>query len=154
MVIRETRAFQLHAGKDLYPLVGRYLGDILAERIDTVRNLAMVNRILVQAEAEGKEYIEGVLKAAGRANVKVTFGDEASDNEVIRFNADRRKMFSVPSRKHTRARLERSIVWFYSNAGISMNDQVSYTLKVWDTWPGVTSSDCDIKPYFCRLIKK
>lgn len=106
LVVRETRSFQIYAGKDLYPLIGRYVGELLAERMDTVRDLAIANRILIQAEAEAKDYIEGLLKAARHANVKVTFGDEASDNEVIRFNADQRKMFSVPFRRHTQAQLE------------------------------------------------
>ncbi|MEK6780694.1 MAG: DUF4230 domain-containing protein [Bacteroidota bacterium] len=107
LVIRKTRSFQIHAGKDLYPLVGRYLGDILAERMDTVRNMAVANRILVQAEAEGKEYITGLLIAAGRADVKVTFDNEATDTEVIRFNAEQRKMLRVPSRTHTHAQIEK-----------------------------------------------
>jgi hypothetical protein len=106
LVIRETRSFQIHAGKDLYPLVGRYMGDILAERIDTVRNLAIANRILIQAEAEAKEYIEGLLKAAGRSDIQVTFGDEATDKEVIKFNVEQQEKYRTPSFRYTRAQLE------------------------------------------------
>ena len=82
MVIRETRTFQLHVGADLYPQVGRYLKDVIAQRLDTIRSMAVANQILVQAEAEGKEYIETLLKALGRTDIVVTFGDTHKDEEV------------------------------------------------------------------------
>lgn len=106
LVIRETRSFQIHAGKDMYPLVGRYLGDMLAARIDTVRHLAMANRILIQAESEAKEYIEGLLKAAGRADIQVTFGDEATDKEVIKFKVEHQEKYRVPLFRYTSGQLE------------------------------------------------
>lgn len=82
MIIRETRSFQIHAGKDLYPMVGYYLGELVATRIDTAKHLAETNRILIQAEAEGKEYVEGLLHALGRQEIVVTFNDENADKEV------------------------------------------------------------------------
>ncbi len=106
LVVRETRSFQVYAGKDLYPLVARYVGELLTERMDTVRNLAIANRILIQAEAEAKEYIEGLLKAAGRSDIQVTFGDEATDKEVIKFNVEQQEKYPVPAFKNTRAQLE------------------------------------------------
>jgi len=106
LVVRETRSFQVYAGKDLYPLVGRYVGELLAERMDTVRNLAIANRILIQAEAEGKEYVEGLLKVAGKPWVKVTFGDDATDKEVMKFNAEQHKVLPLPLRTLTLAQLE------------------------------------------------
>ena len=80
--IRETRGFQLHAGKDLYPRVGGYLAALIEQRMDTTRNLAVANRILLQAEAEGKEYIKSMLTTLGYQHVLVTFNDEEKDKEV------------------------------------------------------------------------
>jgi len=82
ITIRETRGFQLHAGKDLYPLVGSYLGELIKARMDTARNLAIANRILIQAEAEGKQYIKTILSTIGLKDVSVTFNDESKDKEV------------------------------------------------------------------------
>ncbi len=82
MIIRETRSFQIHAGKDLYPLIGSYLGERVATRMDTAKHLAETNRILIQAEAEGKEYVEGLLHAFGRQDIVVTFDDKNAVKEV------------------------------------------------------------------------
>jgi hypothetical protein len=82
MVVSKTRAFQLHAGKDLYPEVSRYLQSAITQRMDSIRTTAIRNRILEQAEAEGKEYIETVLKAVGRPDIKVSFGDASKDEEI------------------------------------------------------------------------
>ena len=98
MVVRETRSFQVHAGKDLYPLLGNYFGAIISERIDTARNLALTNRILIQAEAEGKEYIDGLLRALGRTDIVVSFGDDAKDKEVADFIKALRKN-AAPSQR-------------------------------------------------------
>lgn len=76
MIIRETRSFQVYAGKDLYPLVGSYLQATIANRIDTVRHMAVTNRVLAQAEVEGKEYILSLLRELGRSDVIVRFVDE------------------------------------------------------------------------------
>ena len=73
MLIRETRSLQVHVGKDLYPLVGDYIKTRIAERIDTLRKAAVTHRILSQAETEGKEYIESLLRAVGRQDIKVEF---------------------------------------------------------------------------------
>ncbi len=70
MIIRETRSFQIHVGKDLYASVGSYLQAIMKERADTVRNHAIAHRILIQAETEGKAYIEELLEAVGRTDIK------------------------------------------------------------------------------------
>ncbi|MEQ1588322.1 MAG: DUF4230 domain-containing protein [Cyclobacteriaceae bacterium] len=82
VTIRETRSFQIHAGKDLYPLVGSYLGEVINARMDTTRSLAITNRILLQAEAEGMEYIKTMLHTVGHKEVLVTFNDEIKDKEV------------------------------------------------------------------------
>ncbi|MEQ8361548.1 MAG: DUF4230 domain-containing protein [Cyclobacteriaceae bacterium] len=82
MEIKETRGFQFHVGRDLYPQVSTYLSAIIAERQDTIHQRALDNKILTQAEAEGKQYIEGLLKGIGRQDVQVTFGDEAIDRAV------------------------------------------------------------------------
>jgi hypothetical protein len=82
MLIRKTRSFQLHAGGDLYPEVSRYLQTTITQRMDSIRATAIQNRILEQAEAEGKEYIETVLKAVGRPDIKVSFGDPEKDNNI------------------------------------------------------------------------
>ena len=82
MEIKETRGFQIHIGGDLYPQVSKYLSAIIKERMDTIRQRAIQNKILIQAEAEGKQYIEGLLKGIGRTDVKVTFGDESEDQAV------------------------------------------------------------------------
>lgn len=85
LVVRETRSFQLHAGPDLYPDVVEYLSANIATRIDTTRQLAESNRILLQAEAEGKEYLEGLLHALGRADIRVTFNDSQRDAQVVEY---------------------------------------------------------------------
>lgn len=82
MEIKETRGFQFHVGSDLYPKVSRYLSQLVAERQDTIRQRALQNKILIQAEAEGKQYILGLLQGIGRSDVQVTFGDAAEDNAV------------------------------------------------------------------------
>src|SRR5258706_10395163 len=73
MIIRETRSLQVHVGKDLYPLVGEYIRERISERIDTLRKAAITYRILNQAETEGKEYIESLLIAVNRKDIKVIF---------------------------------------------------------------------------------
>lgn len=98
MVVRETRSFQLHAGKDLYPEVVEYLSTTIATRIDTARYLAESNRILLQAEAEGQEYIAGVLQALGRSDIKVTFNDEHHDAQVAAFLEAKRTIPFAPAR--------------------------------------------------------
>lgn len=72
MLIRETRSVQLHVGKDLYPQVGTYIQQLIATRTDTVRNMAVTNRILAQAEEEGKEYVIALLRELGHAEIRVT----------------------------------------------------------------------------------
>jgi hypothetical protein len=73
--IRETRTFQVHAGKDHYPLVSRYLGEVIAERMEVMCTMAIANRILRQAEEEGKAYVESLLKAAGREDITIRVGE-------------------------------------------------------------------------------
>lgn len=106
LVIRKTHKFQIHAGKDLYPKVSVYLSEILKERIDTVRNLAVANRILIQAEAEGKAYIESLLTAAGRSDIIVTFGDETIDRQIIQFHVDKQNQTMFSSRTFTPNQVE------------------------------------------------
>lgn len=76
MVLRETRSFQLHAGKDLYPAVAKYLQSALAARMDSVKNMAVAQRILAQAEEEGKAYVEHLLQSIGRGDVRVSIQGE------------------------------------------------------------------------------
>lgn len=76
---------QVHIGKDLYPEVVTYLGNTLATRSDTARHLAETNRILLQAEAEGKEYVQGLLHALGHDHIEVTFNDTALDAKVAAY---------------------------------------------------------------------
>lgn len=85
MVITKTRAFQLHAGEDLYPAVTMYLGAVVAERIKVVHEQAVAHNILLQAEAEAKEYVQCLLRAAGYPHVAVTFGDDDSDKKADAF---------------------------------------------------------------------
>lgn len=82
MTVRETRGLQFHVGTDLYPKVSQYLSAIVAERQDSIRQLAIRNQILVQAEAEGKQYVETLLKTMGRPDVRVTFDDEGADEQA------------------------------------------------------------------------
>jgi hypothetical protein len=49
MTVMKTRAFQLHAGDDLYPELSRYLQQTIATRMDTLRALAIRNGILEQS---------------------------------------------------------------------------------------------------------
>jgi hypothetical protein len=85
MTIRETRGFQLRLGKDLYPQVGRYMSAAIQAQLDSTRHRAVSHQILIQAEAEGKEYIESILLALGHAGVSVTFNDETKDQEVRQY---------------------------------------------------------------------
>jgi hypothetical protein len=101
MVIRETRSWQVHVGKDLYPAVGEYLGKTIASRMDTAQRLAESNRILIQAEAEGKEYVESILKALGHEQVVVTFNDVARDEVVAAYQASLNKPMLVLPRNRT-----------------------------------------------------
>jgi len=82
MRVTKLRAFQLHAGPDLYADVTQYIQQVMAVRIDSVRNVAIQNQILEQAEAEGKEYLESLLKALGRRDVIVTFGNPVKDRII------------------------------------------------------------------------
>jgi hypothetical protein len=82
MTVIKTRSFQLHAGKDHYPEVSKYLSESLSQRMDSIRALAIENKILEQAEAEGKDYIEHVLIAVGRPDIIVSFGNEKKDREI------------------------------------------------------------------------
>jgi len=101
MIIRETRGFQLHAGKDLYPEVGHYLTSALQSRLDSTRYRAITHRILLQAEAEGKEYIESILQALGYTSVRVTFNDESRDKEVMEYMETMHKNDWLPSSRPT-----------------------------------------------------
>lgn len=79
MIIRETRSLQVHVGKDLYPLVGDYLKTRIHERTDSLSKAAIAYRILNQAEAEGKEYVESLLLALNRKDIKVIFDTPRAD---------------------------------------------------------------------------
>lgn len=93
MTVQKTRSFQLHAGRDLYPEVCRYLQMTIHQRMDSIRNEAVSNHILEQAEAEGKAYIEYVLRSAGRSDIAVSFGDVEKD---ARINAYQQRNFLSP----------------------------------------------------------
>lgn len=113
MNILETRGFQVHAGKDDYPTVIGYLGDIIHTRMDSTRMLAMANRILVQAEAEGKMYVEDMLKTLGRADIQVTFDSEAKDKTATAFIATLKKDTPrYPSQRVSEAELETMMMGF------------------------------------------
>ncbi len=113
MDILETRGFQLHAGKDLYPAVIGYFGDIIHNRMDSARMLAMANRILVQAEAEGKMYVEDMLRTLGRADIQVTFDNEAKDEAVIAYIATLKKDTPrYPSQRVPESELETVMMGF------------------------------------------
>ncbi len=113
MNILETRGFQVHAGKDLYPAVIGYFGDIIHARTDSTRMLAMANRILVQAEAEGKMYIEDILKTLGRADIQVTFNNEAKDQAVLEYvNTHKKDAPRYPSQRASEKELETMMMGF------------------------------------------
>lgn len=85
MLVRETRSFQLHIGKDLYPAVSQYMQAAMAERLQTVTTTAMHRNIMLQAETEAKEYIEMCLRSIGRSDIVVSFNDVHKDKEVTHF---------------------------------------------------------------------
>ncbi len=76
MIVRETRGWQLHVGRDLYPTVSQYWQQVIAERTSRVETLAMSQRILVQAETEVKEYLVGLLRTVGRPDIVISFVGE------------------------------------------------------------------------------
>ena len=113
MEILETCGFQLHAGPDLYPAVIRYFGDVIHSRIDSARNLAVANRILVQAEAEGKMYVEDMLKTLGRTDIVVTFNNEAKDKAVVEYVTTHKKETPrYPSQRLPESELETVMMGF------------------------------------------
>lgn len=85
LVVWETRSFQVHAGQDLYPDVVEYLSASLATRNNTAQQLAKSNQILLQAEAEGKEYFENLLQTLGRTDIRLTFNDATRDAQVAAY---------------------------------------------------------------------
>jgi len=112
MLIRETRTLQIHVGKDLYPQVGEYLGKTISVRMDTALQLAELNRILLQAEAEGKEYVESLLKALGHEHVVVTFNDSLRDQEVITYQQAMKRESIIPALRTNAAILKASVIPF------------------------------------------
>lgn len=76
MLVKETRAMQWHVGRDLYPEVMRYVQATLAGRVDSIRQRAIANRILIQAEEEGKAYVVRLLHELGRGDIVVLFDGE------------------------------------------------------------------------------
>ncbi|HPM31539.1 MAG TPA: DUF4230 domain-containing protein [Chryseolinea sp.] len=107
MVVRQTHAMQIHMGKDLYPEVSVYLSAVLKERMYTVRKLAISNRIVLQTEAEGKMYIERLLKEVGREDIRVTFGDEDTDHQAMNFSTHQINTISNPPRVYEKSQLEK-----------------------------------------------
>jgi hypothetical protein len=89
MIIHKTRSVQLHAGRDLYPEVSRYLIETLRQRMDTIRAVAHEIGIQQQAEVECKEYMEGLLRAVGRPDIVVSFGDASKDREILSLQRSR-----------------------------------------------------------------
>lgn len=87
MTLRETRSFQLHVGNDLYPAVGKYLQSALAARMDSVKNMAVAQRILLQAEEEGKAYVKHLLQSIGRGDVRVSVQGEGSSGFPTAFQS-------------------------------------------------------------------
>lgn len=83
MVIRETRSFQIHVGRDLYTQVCQHLQQVIATRTDSVRHLAVANRILAQAEKEGKEYVIKLLQELGHGKIEIIVADEQSTTALI-----------------------------------------------------------------------
>lgn len=100
LVVRETRSFQLHAGPDLYPEVVEYLGANLASRINIARQMAEASSLTLQAEAEGKEYLESLLRKVGRPDIRVTFNDAERDAQVAAYwQAHQKPVFPPDYRK-------------------------------------------------------
>lgn len=105
MIVRETRAFQLHAGKDLYPQVATYLGSQIALRIDTVRYQAEASRILIRAETEAKEYLDGILHVLGHTGVEVIFKDAARNATAAAYQQAHKKVIPAPARTKAKAEM-------------------------------------------------
>jgi len=82
MIVRETRSWQWHVGRDLYPEVSYYLQAAIAGRMDSIRHRAVANRILMQAEEEGREYITRLLNELGRSDIRVRFVDEEWSGKI------------------------------------------------------------------------
>jgi hypothetical protein len=76
LTVRETRNFQVYGGPDLYAEVSRYLQTAIAERHTAVETIALSNKIALQAEEEGKEYIEYLLRCVGRPDIVVRFQED------------------------------------------------------------------------------
>lgn len=113
LTVRETRGFQLHAGKDLYPDVTAQLSSVIQNRMDTARSMALANHILLQAEAEAKEYVESLLHTFGHSSVTVTFNDEKTDKAVSDYLEAIHKTKFTPARSHNFTSLRESITMGY-----------------------------------------
>lgn len=98
LVVRETRGFQVHVGPDLYPEVVEYLSANISTRIKSAQQMAKSNHILLQAEAEGKDYIENLVRAVGRGDIQVTFNDPERDAQVAAYWQARSKPVFTPAR--------------------------------------------------------
>jgi hypothetical protein len=77
--------------------------------MDTARQLAESNRILIQAEAEGKEYIESILKALGQQQVVVTFNDAVRDQLVAAYQASLKEQ-PILAPPRTRASMQKASI--------------------------------------------
>lgn len=95
MIVKETRSMQWHVGRDLYPEVSRYVQAAIAGRADSIRHRAVANRILIQAEEEGREYIIRLLHELGRGDIVVRFADEDKIKNVL-VPLSRRRVNSTP----------------------------------------------------------
>ena len=71
--VKKTRSFIFYVGKDLYPEVANYLKDNLASRAAVIKERAVSNNIILQAETEAKLYVESLLRATGHPNVAVVY---------------------------------------------------------------------------------
>lgn len=95
MTITKTRSFQLHAGKDHYAEVSRYLQQTMAARLDTIQSIAIENHILQQAETEAKVYVESLLKAVGRDEIQVRIASTVSPARMQILRSSPRMQISV-----------------------------------------------------------
>ena len=71
MVLRDTRTFRVHIGRNLYPQVADGLKQEVTFRSDSLKSIAIGNHILLQTETEGKAWLEWFLASVGRGDIAV-----------------------------------------------------------------------------------
>lgn len=73
MHVHKTKGWQVYVGPNRYSQVSQHVQNALVNRSSAVESRAMAEKIALQAEREGKEYVEYLLSCVGRPDIVVKF---------------------------------------------------------------------------------